>query len=76
MTCVMSAKGLGRVKTLWQKRWRVASSAMWPTPISAVFSTQQLDPSRTRPSNIITTNLEAFGSQSHSSANYATKHLK
>ena len=33
---------------------------------SPVFSVRQLEPSRTRPSNIIATNSEAVGSQSHS----------
>ena len=33
---------------------------------SLVFSVRRLDPSRTRPSNIIATNSETVGSQSHS----------
>ena len=32
----------------------------------ASVTARQLDPSRTRPSNIIATNSEAFGSRSHS----------
>ena len=69
-SCLTSTRSPSWISSVWVEldsvTWlavqgRQATEADW-----RLFSTRRLEPSRTRPSNIIATNLEAVGSQSHS----------